>query len=337
MQALRYTEARPAPEFGSWRDECRLSQEKVFMMVRRSFAVLAVAAATAACCLVLGTLSSDGWAAGKAKRPLKTLKHDPNAEEVALFEAIEAGQLEVRVLPKNAFGGNVLIENKTDKPLTVKMPAAVGAVPKHLAQFGGGFGGGGLGGGGLGGGGLGGGQGGGQQQLGGGLGGGGLGGGGLGGGGMGGGGFFGGGGGGFGSIPPEQIASIPLNSVCLEHGKPEPSTRSEYVLVPIEKLSDDPVLHGLLELVGTGKVDAQAAQAATWHLANNMTFDQLANKAVQHVGGLPATPYFTQNQLLGAQALLAHTRKAVEEAPAQPAKKPEVRSGRVAESAAAKK
>lgn len=297
-------------------------------MVRRSIAALGMLSlALAAACLVLQD-SSATWAAGKtSKRPLKKLTYDPNAEEVDLFKGMESGQLKVKLIPQNALGGNVLIENTTDKPLTVKLPQAAVGVPKHLAQFGGGFGGGGQGGfgggGGLGGGGLGGG--GGQQQTGGGFGGGGLGGGGQGGfgGGGGQGGFF---GGGAASIPPEQVGSIPFNSVCLQHGKPEPSVKSEYVLVPVEKFSDDPVLHQLLAAVGTGKVDTQAAQAAAWHLTDKMSWDQLANKAVQHTGGVAPTPYFSQAQLAGAQALLAQAKKRSEEEPAPKAEP--IRSGR---------
>jgi hypothetical protein len=291
-------------------------------MVRRSIAALGILSlALAAVGLVLSD-SSATWAAGKqSKRPLKKLTYDPNAEEVELFQGIESGQLKVKLIPQNAFGGNVLIENTTDRPLTVKLPAAAVGVPKHLAQFGGGQGGFGGGQGGFGGGqgGLGGG--GGQQQQGGGFGGGQQGG--FGGGGGQQGGFF---GGGAASIPPEQVGSIRFNSVCLEHGKPEPSVKSDYVLVPVEKFSSDPVLHQLLAAVGTGKVDAQSAQAAAWHLTDKMSWDQLANKAVQHTGGAAPTPYFTHAQLAGAQALLAQAKKRSEE---EPAPKPEpIRSGR---------
>lgn len=297
-------------------------------MVRRSIAVMGVVSITmAATCLVLCDTSST-WAAGKstAKRPLRKLTYDPNAEEVELFKGVESGQIKVKLIPQNAFGGNVLIENTTDKPLTVKFPQAVVGVPKHLAQFGGGgFGGGGMGG--MGGGGMGGmgmgGMGGGQQQMGGGMGGGGMGG--MGGNmGGGGGGFF---GGGAASIPPEQIGLIPFHSVCLQHGKPDPSVKAEYVLVPVEKFSSDPVLKELLTAVGTGKVDSQTAQAAAWHLTDKMSWDQLANKAVQHTGGAPATPYFTHAQLFGAQALLAQAKKRADENPVTPEPAP-VRSGR---------
>lgn len=238
------------------------------------------------------------------RRPITNPKFDPSAEAVELFEAIEAGQVEARLIPSGAFSGRAFIENRTDKPLNVKVPDAVIAVPVN-AQFGGGFGGGGLGGGGLAGGGPGGQQGGGQQTLGGGFGGG-IGGGfggGLGGGGFGGGGQL--GGGGFFSIPPERVVAVKFNSVCLQHGRPEPSASSRYRFVPLSKVSEDPVLHGLLTVVGSGSVDSMAAQAAAWAVSDRMSWQQLADKSVTHLAGQPSTPYFTRDQLLTGQQLLA--------------------------------
>ena len=146
-------------------------------------------------------------------------------------------------------------------------------------------------------------------------GGGGMGGGGMGGGGMGGGGMGGmGGGGGFFSIPAEKVVSIPMNSVCLEHGKAEPNSSSKYTIIPVSKVSKDRVLYQLLARVGTGKVDPQAAQAAAWHLANKMSFEELSQKTDEPLGGLPPVPYFSRDQLMGAQSLLAQaTETAAEE------------------------
>lgn len=282
-------------------------------MVRRSSAALI------ACCLASFALVVSGWqlpestAAGNktvSKKPIRNPKFDPAGEQVEFFAAIEAGQIEARLIPKNALGGNVLIENKTDKPLNVKVPEAAVGVPMNF-QFGGG--GGGFGGGGQQGG-IGGQQGGGQQQQGGGFGGGQQGGfGGAGGGQQ-------GGGGGFFSVPPERVISLPFNSVCLEHGKPDPTPSSRYKLVPVSQVSQDPVLYELLTVVGTGKVDSQAAQAAAWHLTDKMSFQQLAAKATTHLGGQAPTPYFSQAQLQGAQQLLAlSTQKAEQRKDKMPA------------------
>ncbi|MDZ4683645.1 MAG: hypothetical protein SH850_01070, partial [Planctomycetaceae bacterium] len=121
---------------------------------------------------------------------------------------------------------------------------------------------------------------------------------------------------------PETVASIPFNCVCLEHGKADPTSRSDYVLIPVENFSDDPVLHQLLAIVGTKQVDPQAAQAAVWHLANKMSWEQLAAKSTTHVGGLPPTRYFSPAQLEAAFALLNGAKEAVKDAPRTTPRKP---------------
>lgn len=272
-------------------------------MVRRLYAAsLTFSLVCFNLCLAHG-VNSVALAADKKseKRPITNPRFDPAGTEVELFSGMENGQIETRLMPKGALNGTVFIANKTDKPLNVKVPGAVIAVPVH-SQFGGGIGGlggGGFGAGGIAGGGIGG-QGGGQQALGGGFGGG-LGGGGL-GGGLGGGQA---GGGGFFSIPPERTIAVKFHSVCLQHGRPEPTVSSRYRLIPISSVTDDPVVHELITAVGSGAIDPSTAQAAAWAVFNNMSWQQLAAKTVEHLGGQPSTPYFTQEQLIGAQRLLA--------------------------------
>ena len=81
-------------------------------------------------------------------RTKKAGDYNPADESVELFEAIEKGDLKVKIVPKDSTQARVFIQNKTKKPLNVKLPEAFGAVPV-LAQMGGGQGmGGGMGGGG---------------------------------------------------------------------------------------------------------------------------------------------------------------------------------------------
>ncbi|MDP7205341.1 MAG: hypothetical protein QGH11_07230, partial [Pirellulaceae bacterium] len=112
--------------------------------------------------------------AGAAEATPNT-KDTKDLQPVEFFAARQAGMIEVDFIPRNSKQANILIRNKTDKPVALAMPQAFGGIPV-LAQFGGGMGGmgggmGGMGGGGMGGGGMGGGQG-----MGGGMGGGGMGG-----------------------------------------------------------------------------------------------------------------------------------------------------------------
>jgi len=270
-------------------------------------------------------LQTEAGAANKntsSKKPIKNPKFDPTAEQVDLFNAVDAGLVTVRLIPKDAMGGNVLIENKTGKALTVKIPEAVVGVSIHAQPGNLGFGnflganngaqnnlpGGQAGAG--------------QQMQGGGI-------------GMNqqngpnnqfgpqngfpnpGGGLPNQVGNNFFSVPAEKVISLPFQSVCLEHGKQEPNSSSKYTLIPVPKVSTDPVLYQLLAAVGTGKVDAQAAQAAAWHLANKMSFEQLAEKTNAPLPGLPGAPYFTREQLQTAKDLIEQaTEKAAETASA---------------------
>jgi hypothetical protein len=252
--------------------------------------------------------------AASKQRPIKKLSVDPSAEKIELFEGIEKGALEATLIPKSSLEGSVFIQNKTKKPLTVHFPQAFAASQVLKQGFGGGGGGGGGGRGGAGGqqGGMGGG--GMNQSMGGGMGGGmmggGMGGGMMGGGGMGGGMMGGGMGGGFFSVPPEKTVQFPITSVCLNHGKGEPRPRMTYRLIKLEDFTSDPVLQELVVMVGTGAFDSnkQAAQAATWTVTDKMSWDKLAAKQIEHVGGQPDEPYFSQGELAEAQQILAQAQ-----------------------------
>ena len=214
-----------------------------------------------------------------ADKPIRTPDaYDPDARTVDVFKAMEDGELEVKFIPKDEKEAVLLVENKTDKPLNVRMPEAFAGVPV-LAQFGGG----GLGGGGLGGGGLGGGG----QGVGGGLGGGG---GGLGGGGL-------GGGGGVFNVAPDKVGKLKVKSVCLEHGKPDPNPRMEYTIKPIETLTDKPEVVEICKMLVRGEIDQASAQAAAWHLQDGLTWQQLAAKEKVHLSNGYVEMYFNRANL----------------------------------------
>jgi hypothetical protein len=115
---------------------------------------------------------------------------------------------------------------------------------------------------------------------------------------------LGGAGGAFFSIPPKKVVKLPYQSVCLEHGKPNPLPRMTYQIVKTQDYTDNPVLQELLALVAKQQIPPQAAQAAAWHLANEMSWQQLALLKYDRVGA-PDTPHFTYAQLIGAQQLVA--------------------------------
>jgi hypothetical protein len=228
----------------------------------------------------------------------------PPADTVELFDAMKSGDVVVKIIPKDSTTGLITIANKTKKPLTIKLPDAFAAVPV-AAQFGGGGMGGGMGGGGMGGGGMGGGM---NQSMMGGMGGGMM------GGGMGGG-MMGGGGGGFFNVAPEKVGKLPFVGVCAEHGKKDPNPRVPYKMIPAESYTSDLQVIETIKMLSHGEIDQRSAQAAVWHLANNLTWQELASKiGVKHIGGR-VEPYFTQFQLAKALLITQEAARRAEKSP----------------------
>lgn len=213
-----------------------------------------------------------------------------------MFQAIEDGQIDVELIAKDATECRVIVKNKTDKPLTVGLPKAFAGVPV-VAQ--GGLGGlGGIGGGGYGGyGNSGSGYGGGTQSFGGGFGGGGY------GGGYGGGGYGGGGFGGFMNVPPEKIKHTKVPIVCLDHGKDDPSARMKYEIKPINDHAKKPEVAVVCHMLAQGVINQRVAQAAAWHLNNDMSFQELASKELRSVIGV-RRPYFSPLELRAAMKVV---------------------------------
>lgn len=202
------------------------------------------------------------------KSAKKNRMRDENARSVELFQAMKDGDLTVRLIPKDSKESKITIENKTDKPLNVKLPSSFAGVPV-TAQIGGG----------------------GttnrssNQTTGGSM------------GGMGGGGM--GGGMGMMYIQPEKSEHLTATTVCLEHGKKEPRSAVPYEIKPLDSVTDKPGVKELCEAVGSGKINQHVAQAAAWHLNNDMTWEQLASKRIRHANGT-TEQYFNPQEIQAA-------------------------------------
>lgn len=245
---------------------------------------------------------------GAGTGSIRKLTIDEKAPVVELFEGIQQGQIDARLTAMNPYDGKVFVTNRTDKPLTVAVPKAVVGV-HVLPQFGlnggnNGFGnangqannngangqaqgvGGTLGAAGNGNGfpnapgGL-------QNNL---------------------------PGNNFFSIPPEKTVQLSLRSVCLNHGRPNPTAAMKYQLTKVESFTSDPVLQQLLEDYSP-RTNQAIQQAAAWHLANGLSWKQLASLTDQHIPGV-MTPIFSKSQLDSARELVEQTKKKAAERPA---------------------
>ncbi len=231
----------------------------------RTVAVVAMAAATILCGSFLITKAAD-------LAPSTTA----NGQVVGLFDGMQSGDLQVRLVPKDDRQAQILIKNNSNQPLSVKLPDSFVGMPVLAQAAGGGVGtttrntssnksn---------------------QNQT-------------VGGGGGGGG--IGGGGGGIFNIAPETTGKVKVSVVCLEHGKADPNERVAYEIRPMTAFTTDPRLQALMKILGSGQIDQRAAQAAAWYLSNNMSWSELAAKKLNHVG----QPYFTAGQLKDAMALV---------------------------------
>ena len=192
------------------------------------------------------------------------------AEPAGLFEAISAGDLDAKLVMQDETVGRIVLTNKTKQPLAIKLPEGFAGVPV-LAQLGN-FGNGGNRNGnrtGNNGGnqGVGLGQAGGQQP----------------------GGIF--------SIEPEKAVKVKVVGVCLEHGKREPNPYVTYRLLPLDEYTTDSKVIEVVRSLARGDLDQKSAQAAAWHLANGLSWQQLAKKiGVRHLNG-QIELFFTSAQL----------------------------------------
>ncbi|WP_254513194.1 hypothetical protein [Anatilimnocola floriformis] len=231
---------------------------------RRLFLVLAAVAFAAPCV-----------------QPTFAATPEPAPDTVDVFAAVKAGDLEVGVVPQNERRVTIQLKNKTERPLTIQLPPALAAVPVLAQQPGGLFNGFPNAGGnrnnqqqapqqlGLG-------MNGGNQQR----------------GNQQGGNLF---NAGIFNIPAGRAIKIKAESVCLEYGKPSPDARMKYELQPLESVSDKPELAAVLTSLGTEQIDQRAAQAAAWHVANDIGWDELTNLVARKVGGTKEMQFSTRD------------------------------------------
>jgi hypothetical protein len=204
-----------------------------------------------------------------------------------VLAAQAAGLVDVKFIPNDSRSAQVIVTNRSDRPLSLRLPAGFAGVPV-LAQMGvqgaGGFGAGGIGG---------------QPQN---VGGGGVQNAGMGiGGGVGGGGPF--------SLPPERTRTLRVATVCLEHGKREPSPRMPYRMTPLDGCSSDPRLQDVMAALAGGGISQKVAQAAAWHISSGRTWDQLAAEVITMAGGDPDVPFFTSAELAAARRFVEESAR----------------------------
>ena len=119
--------------------------------------------------------------------------------------------------------------------------------------------------------------------------------------------------GGWFSIPPEKVRKIKVDAVCLDHGKPDPTPRMKYQIVPIKSYVSKPEVVEVLKMMGHGDASRMVVQAAVWHLNNEKSFKQLAKmrRGPKRLDGSRG-PYFSRETLKRANKLVEMAQNKVQ-------------------------
>jgi len=104
------------------------------------------------------------------------------------------------------------------------------------------------------------------------------------------------------NIPPEKVGQLRVSTVCLNHGQPEPRAAIPYVIRPLDSVSDKPEVREICRLLSAGKVSQRVAQAAAWHFANGMSWEQIAAEHYRYANG-GGSPYFSRQEIYAAMQL----------------------------------
>ena len=114
------------------------------------------------------------------------------------------------------------------------------------------------------------------------------------------------------SVPAEKTVQFKVPTVCLEHGKAEPRAAIPYEIKPLDEVTTNEAVRELLTTFGKQGMNQRLAQAAAWHLASGLSWDELANKQIEHlVGGNEAwfSPDEIHSAMQIAQTAVAQSEK----------------------------
>lgn len=77
-------------------------------------------------------------------------------------------------------------------------------------------------------------------------------------------------------LTPGTVAQLRLKSVCLHSGRSSPRPAIRYEVRPLRKVSNVLAVYEIVRMMGQGEVSHRAAQMAAWHLNNGLTWEHFA-------------------------------------------------------------
>jgi len=115
------------------------------------------------------------------------------------------------------------------------------------------------------------------------------------------------------NILPEKTNKLKVNTVCLDHGKEDPNPRVKYEIKPIESYTTNPEVVEVCKMLARGEINQNLAQAASWHLANGLSWEELASKNRVELKRTGYTEkWFTPRELTFAQRIVNEAQQRAE-------------------------
>ena len=103
------------------------------------------------------------------------------------------------------------------------------------------------------------------------------------------------------SVSPGKVVRKTLKSVCLQYGIPEPGPRNKYKLAPIDEVVSNDQVSRLLGYLTPA--NQRVVQLAAWHLNNKMSWEQLGRVRIPPGNGRSNQP-FQRHELEAAYQLV---------------------------------
>ena len=119
-------------------------------------------------------------------------------------------------------------------------------------------------------------------------------------------------GGGMFNVAPGKVGKIKVPTVCLEHGKTDPSPRVTYEIRPIDSFTDNKQVAEVCKMLGRGEVSQNIAQAAAWHLTDGLSWDELARKDRVKLSNGYTEKYFAPQELVMAVRVVGEAERRAE-------------------------
>jgi len=135
------------------------------------------------------------------------------------------------------------------------------------------------------------------------------------------------------NVGPDKSRKVKVPTVCMEHGKTDPNPRVKYTIVPIESVTESKEVIEVVKMLARGQIPQNSAQAATWNLTDNLSWNELAYKdRVKHLNGT-VEKFFAPQEIYFAMKIRqeATRRAAAQPAPSKPSigDLPETQSPRI--------